>query len=1588
MANPTVGITLAVDGAARVVGEFDRVGTSMGALERGAAGLRAAFGSLGGTLAGAVSAKAFIDAADSVTTLQNQLRLATGSVRDAASAYGDLYKIAQQSRVSFTELGSTFAAISRAGAELGVSQARLLTVTQAIGNAMAISGGSAESMKAALVQLGQGLASGTLRGEELNSIMEQTPRLAKALADGLGVTTGELRKLGEQGALTAEQVIAALEKAGPQLIKEVESSVTTVGQAMTVLKNSAVKLAGDIDATAGATAHLAAEIVKVSQAIDEIGQNQVVLSTFKTAGEAIRIVWSDVAFTLGTVGREIGGIAAQAAAIARGDFAGAAAIRQMLIADGKAARAALDKYQAGVLAPKPANTPEDPTTVAFKIGGMARERWARQQAAAEADLAAIRGKLYGVDKDYLPTLQKLQGMRESGVVTEREFIALASELAKANFKKAESHKDSTNAYVAEQDAARVWADTMGDAAKIALDAQTHVDGLSKAQSRLVEYLLSPAYATNSEDMRQAAIAALSAAHAKEQLVDAEKAYQQYLKDSAAYTAAWAEAERDTTAAALARVAAAQAEYDAHNQLRSAVEAVTLAQLEQSRELAALAGEDTAAIDARIAAQRRLIDILRRGEARDATEKAAKDAAEAWQKAAEQINDSITDALMRGFENGKSFAQNLRDTVVNMFKSMVLRPVVSAIVSPIGLALAGGTAAGAANAAGNSLVGNVAGSAGASWLTSGFGAVTSQLTAFGQAAAASTANMLGLSGAADAYAATMAANTAAGMGTASSIGAAVPYVAAAVAALAALGVFRSTRTTETGVMGTMAYGASDFGAYHTTRKSGFLFGGPEYTDVRDPMAAAQQTALNRAFDSIYTSTEAFATALGLPTEAIRGYTTSLKINTIGMTAEAAQAEITKRMGELASGVAQSAFGDALGQFQLAGENYADTLSRLAGSTTTVDAIYRDLGFAIDAFGQGLDGANIKSQLIAIAGGMDAFKSKLQGFYANFYTTAEQQDNNRANVRRLLTGAGVTYTDADIGTNAAYRALVERYARDTTAAGLKAYNTLLDASGLVASYAGTAQDAAQTIVTSFNAVPVAVDKAADALKDFRDTALGMADRLLTSAQAVTFKFANIANDLITAGSPYSNAALVDAMQGMSIGQLREWAVAFAATSNASAEAKTAVLQAADAIISIKEAAQAAYQSAQQTVAGQYHAIVDTYNTAADALQAEQDKIVEGLLASQDRAADILRGIGSSIGDFVKTLDQTDLGGLTKVAQLANLQADFAIQKAAALAGSSTAAGKLTGLAQQILDAGQQTTGSRVDYMRLVAQVKNGLADVQNGADALLTAAGAKDAVTDPLLKELDAHKRWLMAAAEAGLDTKRAAQEYLLQQTDYGKDWRKANDAYLVALGDKNLADQMVDGLNVTLKTPLEDLAAAIKELAAASASLRAADRTGHILNTYQGVPTSQVPVADRSYVNPVNQQVALAGNTSTLDLATIRSSVLSTIERGYVQEARNFLSAYNLTPEQLGIPAFAIGTNYVPRDMLAQIHEGEAIVPKAYNPAAGGAQADEQTAEEIRALRAEQAAQARAMAQIMSDLRKTIRSWDRDGRMATDVEATV
>lgn len=116
--------------------------------------------------------------------------------------------------------------------------------------------------------------------------------------------------------------------------------------------------------------------------------------------------------------------------------------------------------------------------------------------------------------------------------------------------------------------------------------------------------------------------------------------------------------------------------------QAAIDALAISRLEEQR--AMLAGFDNSEqqielLDREIAARKRLMAATSQKEALDANKRAAEEAARDWERITDQIGQSLTDALMRGFEDGKGFAENFRDTLTNIFRTMVLRPVIDPIV---------------------------------------------------------------------------------------------------------------------------------------------------------------------------------------------------------------------------------------------------------------------------------------------------------------------------------------------------------------------------------------------------------------------------------------------------------------------------------------------------------------------------------------------------------------------------------------------------------------------------------------------------------------------------------------------------------------------------------------------------------------------------------------------------------------------------------------------------------------------------------------------------------------------------------------------
>jgi tape measure domain-containing protein len=216
----------------------------------------------------AFGVRELVRAGDTFVNLQNRMGALTGTAAGTAEAMAHMKRIALESRSDFDAVGDLFAKITFATKEMGLSQQQVADATQTVANTFIISGASAIEAANASRQLAQGLASGTLRGDELNSVMEQNSALAELLAKGLGVSTGQLREMGAQGKITAENILPTLISATAETSEVVGNMNMTIGQSISMLKTNFITLVGEFEKSTGIFAATANTIGFLAQNIE------------------------------------------------------------------------------------------------------------------------------------------------------------------------------------------------------------------------------------------------------------------------------------------------------------------------------------------------------------------------------------------------------------------------------------------------------------------------------------------------------------------------------------------------------------------------------------------------------------------------------------------------------------------------------------------------------------------------------------------------------------------------------------------------------------------------------------------------------------------------------------------------------------------------------------------------------------------------------------------------------------------------------------------------------------------------------------------------------------------------------------------------------------------------------------------------------------------------------------------------------------------------------------------------------------------------------------------------------------------------
>ncbi|MFP0926368.1 tape measure protein [Acinetobacter baumannii] len=223
---------------------------------------------LAGYMAGLVTVSAAISKMDTYTGLQNRLKLVTNNQVELNKATEDTFRIAQKTYSAWDSVLQVYQRFSDNAKTLNLTMDDTARLTETVSKAVAISGASAAAADAALVQFGQALASGTLRGEELNSVMEQTPALAKAIAQGMGITVGELRTVAAEGKITSQEIVKALKNVQADVDALFAKTDITISQSLTLLNNEITKFVGESGKGSGAAEVLSGSIKTLAGNLD------------------------------------------------------------------------------------------------------------------------------------------------------------------------------------------------------------------------------------------------------------------------------------------------------------------------------------------------------------------------------------------------------------------------------------------------------------------------------------------------------------------------------------------------------------------------------------------------------------------------------------------------------------------------------------------------------------------------------------------------------------------------------------------------------------------------------------------------------------------------------------------------------------------------------------------------------------------------------------------------------------------------------------------------------------------------------------------------------------------------------------------------------------------------------------------------------------------------------------------------------------------------------------------------------------------------------------------------------------------------
>lgn len=214
--------------------------------------------------------------ADTWTATGNKLAAAGTQAESLAARQQQLLDVARLTRSEYGQTADIYARVIRSTQELNATDYQRLRVTELINKAVKAGGATTAEQISTITQLGQALASGNLQGDELRSIRENSPLIARAIAMEFDVTIGQLKALGKEGELTSDRVFSAILKYGPTIDDQFGRTRATIGESFTYIENAAIGFLGRFDKAVNASEGIAAFTTAIANDFDSMAQAVIV----------------------------------------------------------------------------------------------------------------------------------------------------------------------------------------------------------------------------------------------------------------------------------------------------------------------------------------------------------------------------------------------------------------------------------------------------------------------------------------------------------------------------------------------------------------------------------------------------------------------------------------------------------------------------------------------------------------------------------------------------------------------------------------------------------------------------------------------------------------------------------------------------------------------------------------------------------------------------------------------------------------------------------------------------------------------------------------------------------------------------------------------------------------------------------------------------------------------------------------------------------------------------------------------------------------------------------------------------------------